>query len=370
MNLVKRELFGPGPTNVPDSVLDALSRPTIGHLDPQFLEIMDEINESLRYCFQTQNALTFVLSAPGSIGMETSFVNLVEPGEKVVICINGVFGGRMKDICRRIGAEVVTIENKWGTPVNPDELQKTLQAHDDAEIVAFVHAETSTGVRSDASTIARIAKSHDCLVIADCVTSLAGVELRVDDWELDVVYSGSQKCLSCVPGLSPITFSDAAVEKVKRRQTPVQSWFCDISLLMSYYESGEKTRAYHHTAPVNALFAMHQALKLVVNESLEARWARHSDAVNRLYARLEAAGLEMIVEEQHRLAPLTLVRVPDGISDAEIRQSLLAQNIEIGAGLGKFAGKAWRFGLMGENASIQRADFIADALLSTIESCR
>lgn len=364
---IKRELFGPGPTNVPDSILQALSMPTIGHLDPAFLGIMDEVGGRLRHCFQTENALTFVLSAPGSIGMETSFVNLLESGDKVVICINGVFGGRMKDICERVGAEVIAVENEWGTPVSLDDLRKTLEAHSDVTAVAFVHAETSTGVRSDAKAIAEIAKSHGCLVVADCVTSLSGVELLVDDWGLDVVYSGSQKCLSCVPGLSPITFSQQAVDKIKRRTTRAQSWFCDISLLMSYYESGEKTRAYHHTAPVNSLYAMNEALRLVVDETLPVRWERHRNAANHLYSRLEDAGLEMIVAPEHRLSPLTLVRIPDGVDDAAVRGGLLNEhNIELGGGLGKFAGKAWRVGLMGENATVDRADFIADALISSV----
>jgi len=367
MESIKRDLFGPGPTNVPDSILQALSLPTIGHLDPAFLGIMDEVSERLRHCFQTNNSLTFVLSAPGSIGMETSFVNLLEPGDKVVVCINGVFGGRMKDICERVGAEVITIDNEWGTPVDLDELRATLEANSDVTAVAFVHAETSTGVRSDAKSIAEIAKSHGCLVVADCVTSLAGVELLVDDWGLDVVYSGSQKCLSCVPGLSPITFSKQAVDKIKQRKSRVQSWFCDISLLMSYYESGEKTRAYHHTAPVNSLYAMNEALRLVVEETLQVRWDRHRDAANHLYSRLEAAGLEMIVAAEHRLSPLTLVRIPEGVDDAAIRGSLLNnRNIELGGGLGKFAGKAWRIGLMGQNATVARADFIADALISEL----
>ena len=365
MKTIKRDLFGPGPTNVPESVLQALAQPTIGHLDPAFLGIMDEVSKRLRYCFQTQNALTFVLSAPGSIGMETSFVNLLERGDKVVICINGVFGGRMRDICERVGAEVIAIENDWGTPVDLDDLRQTLDAHSDVTAVAFVHAETSTGVRSDAKSIAEIAKSHGCLVVADCVTSLAGVELLVDDWGLDIVYSGSQKCLSCVPGLSPITFSQQAVDKIKQRKSRVQSWFCDISLLMSYYESGEKTRAYHHTAPVNSLYAMNEALRLVVDETLQVRWDRHRDAASHLYSRLEAAGLEMVVAAEHRLSPLTLVRIPDGVDDAAVRGGLLDKHsIEVGGGLGKFAGKAWRIGLMGENATVARADYIADALIS------
>jgi alanine-glyoxylate transaminase/serine-glyoxylate transaminase/serine-pyruvate transaminase len=371
LKAIHRELFGPGPTNVPDSVLLALSQPTIGHLDPEFLRIMDEVGDHLRYCMQTENALTFVLSAPGSIGMETSFVNLVEPGDKVIVCINGVFGGRMQDICTRIGAEVIPVENEWGTPVDLDQLGSTLEAHGDAVLVAFVHAETSTGVRSDAESIAAVARQHGCLVVADCVTSLSGVELRVDEWGLDVAYSGSQKCLSCVPGLSPITFSPAAVDKIRRRKAPVQSWFCDINLLMSYYETGEKTRAYHHTAPVNALFAMHEALEQVRRETLEKRWSRHSAAASHLYARLEAAGLAMIVGAAHRLAPLTLVQIPDGADDTVIRRHLLEnRNIELGGGLGKFAGKAWRIGLMGQNASTERADFIADALIAALQECQ
>jgi len=365
---IQRELFGPGPTNVPDSILQALSLPTIGHLDPEFLRIMDETGERLRYCMQTSNALTFVLSAPGSIGMETSLVNLLEPGDKIVICINGVFGGRMRDICERIGADVIAMENEWGTPVDPEELERTLVEHGDVAVVAFVHAETSTGVRSDAHRIAEVARNHGCLVVADCVTSLSGVELRVDDWEIDVVYSGSQKCLSCVPGLSPITFSQQAVERIKQRKTRAQSWFCDVSLLMSYYESGEKTRAYHHTAPVNSLYAIHEALRLVEEETLESRWARHAEAAAHLYTRLEAAGLELIVEAEQRLASLTLVRIPEGIDDGAVRRQLLdGQNIELGGGLGKFAGKAWRVGLMGQNATVERADFLADALLNELQ---
>lgn len=368
MNTIHRELFGPGPTNVPESVLAALSQPTIGHLDPEFLALMDQVGERLRYCFQTVNPLTFVLSAPGSIGMETSFVNLVEAGEKVVICTNGVFGGRMRDICERIGAEVVSVESEWGTPVDLEELRATLEEHGDASIVAFVHAETSTGVLSDAKAIANLAKEHDCLVVADCVTSLSGVELLVDEWGLDVVYSGSQKCLSCIPGLSPITFSPEAVEKIKRRTSKVQSWFCDINLLMSYYESGEKTRAYHHTAPVNSLFAINEALRLVQEESLASRWNRHSAAANHLWRKLESAGLELIVDEPFRLAPLTLVRIPDGVDDTAVRKALLMERgIEVGSGLGKFAGKAWRIGLMGQNATLDRAEFVTAALIGYLK---
>lgn len=367
MQIQQRELFGPGPTNVPQSILDALSQPTIGHLDPAFLDVMDLVSQRLRYAFQTENPLTFVLSAPGSIGMEASFVNLIEANEKVVVCINGVFGGRMQEICARIGADVVLVENEWGTPVDPDQLRKSLAAHSDAVAVAFVHAETSTGVRSDAKEIARIAHEHECLVIADCVTSLAGAELKIDDWGIDLAYSGSQKCLSCVPGLSPVTFSPKAIAKIKQRKTKVPSWFCDVNLLMSYYESGEKARAYHHTAPVNSLYAISEALRLVEEETLEVRWQRHADAAQHLYQQLEAAGLKLVVAPEHRLSPLTLVHIPDGADDAAIRKSLLDEDhIELGGGLGKFAGKAWRVGLMGQNATPKRARFVANALIKRL----
>ena len=349
-----RLLFGPGPTNVPGRILEALARPTIGHLDPAFLDVMDQVSARLRYAFQTANPLTFVLSAPGSIGMEASLVNLLEPGDKVVVCINGVFGGRMKSVAERAGATVVTVENEWGEPVDPDALRKTLVANPDASVVAFVHAETSTGVLSDAKELAAIARQHDCLTIADCVTSLSGVELRIDDWGIDVAYSGSQKCLSCVPGLSPITFSGRAVERIKSRNIPVQSWFCDISLLMSYYETGEKTRAYHHTAPVNSLYAMNEALAMVEAEGLDVRWERHKSAAEHLYRRLESAGLKLAVAGEHRLYPLTLVRVPEGVDDAAVRRRLLEErSLEIGGGLGKFSGNAWRIGLMGHNATVE-----------------
>ncbi|MFK7955171.1 MAG: alanine--glyoxylate aminotransferase family protein [Lysobacterales bacterium] len=367
MTAIHRDLFGPGPTNVPQAVLDALSAPTIGHLDPEFLALMDETSAHLRYAFATNNPLTFVLSAPGSIGMETSLVNLLEPGDKIIVCINGVFGGRMKEIATRCGAQVITVENAWGTPVDLDQVETALTENPDVSVLAFVHAETSTGVRSDAASLATLAHKHNCLSVADCVTSLSGVELRVDDWGLDVVYSGSQKCLSCVPGLSPISFSSRAVDRIKRRTQPAQSWFCDISLLMNYYESGEKTRAYHHTAPVNSLFAIREALRQVEEETLETRWARHQGAAQHLYQRLTDAGLELVVAAEHRLAPLTLVKVPEGIDDASVRGNLLRnRNIELGGGLGQFAGKAWRVGLMGANATVERADVLIDALLEEI----
>ena len=364
---IERHLFGPGPTNVSRAVLDALAQPTIGHLDPEFLATMDEVSRRLRYCYRTENPLTFVMSAPGTIGMEACLNNLLEPGDKAVIAINGVFGGRMQAMVERAGGVAVTVANDWGTAVDPERVEAALAANPDTKVLAFVHAETSTGVRSDAETLAAIAKQHDVMTVADCVTSLSGVPLEIDAWGIDVAYSGSQKCLACVPGLSPVTFSPRAVAAVKARLTPVRSWFADISLLANYYETGEKTRAYHHTAPVNSLFAINEALRQVEVETLEKRWARHADAAEHLYARLADAGLSLVVEPEHRLASLTLVHIPDGVDDAAVRGRLLAEhNIELGAGLGKFAGKAWRIGLMGDNATRERADFVADALVDAL----
>ena len=362
-DVLERHLFGPGPTNVSTDVRQALARPTIGHLDPAFLDIMDEVSQKLRKCMLTDNALTFVMSAPGSIGMETGLVNLIEPGEKVIVCINGVFGGRMTEICTRLGANVVEVVSKWGIPVDLEKLKVTLESNNDAVAVAFVHAETSTGVLSDAKAIADLAHQYGCLVVADCVTSLAGVELRLDDWSIDIAYSGSQKCLSCVPGLSPISFSPAAIEKIQARTSKPQSWFCDVSLLMAYYVAGDSARAYHHTAPVNSLFAIDAALDKVLAEGLEDRWQRHREAAEYLYDRLESLGLSLLVDLQNRLSPLTLVEVPEGIDDALVRQNLLEQhNLEIGAGLGEFAGKAWRIGLMGDNATKQNVDMVVGHL--------
>ena len=362
-----RELFGPGPSNVPDSVLIALAQPTIGHLDTVFLDTMDHVVKDLRRVFLTDNPVPFVLSAPGSIGMEASFGNIVEPGETVVIGINGVFGTRMKSICERIGAHVVTVDDEWGQPVEPDKIEAALKANPEASVLAFVQAETSTGVLSDAETLAKLARAHDCLTFVDTGTSLSGVELRVDAWGLDVVYSGSQKCLSCVPGLSPITFSPRAIEKASSRKTSVPSWFCDTNLLANYYSDVVSKRSYHHTAPVNSLFAMREALRLACEEGLEARWKRHSDAAKHLYERLEGADLSLSVDAANRLAPLTVVDIPGACDDQIVRAKLLeTQSIEIGAGLGKFAGKAWRIGLMGQNATRERADFIADALIDAV----
>ena len=343
----ERILMGPGPSDVNPRILEALSRPTIGHLDPEFVGMMEEVKTMLQYAFQTSNELTLPVSAPGSAGMETCFANLVEPGDKVIVCRNGVFGMRMTENVERCGGEAITIDDEWGKPVDPQKLRDALKQHTDSKIVAFVHAETSTGARSDAKTLTAIAHEAGCLTIVDAVTSLGGVELRVDDWGIDAIYSGTQKCLSCVPGLSPVSFNDRAVEKIRNRGSKVQSWFMDLNLVMGYWGGGAK-RAYHHTAPVNSLYALHEALVLLQDEGLEAAWERHQTNHLALRAGLETFGMEFVVDEEYRLPQLNSVMIPGGHDDATVRQQLLNEfNLEIGAGLGDLAGKVWRIGLMG-----------------------
>ena len=357
-----RTLMGPGPSDVHPRILSAMARPTIGHLDPQFVGLMDEIKGLLQYAFKTENTLTIPVSAPGSAGMETCFFNLVEPGDKVIVCQNGVFGGRMKENVIRSGGEAIMVMDDWGKPVDPDKLEQALKANPDAKVVAFVHAETSTGVQSDAKILADIAHKHDCLVIADTVTSLGGSELRVDEWGLDAVYSGTQKCLSCAPGLSPVTFSEAAVERIKARKTPVQSWFLDLNLVMGYWGPNAK-RAYHHTAPVNALYGLHEALVMLENEGLENAWARHQRNHLSLRAGLEAMGLGFLVDEASRLPQLNAVTIPEGVDEAAVRSRLLQDyDLEIGAGLGDLAGKVWRIGLMGHTSNVKNIIFCLGAL--------
>ena len=347
----RRTLMGPGPSDINPRVTEALSRDTLGHLDPMFITLMDQVKEMLQAAFKTKNAMTFPVSAPGSAGMECCFVNLVEPGDKVVIAQNGVFGIRMKENVERCGATPVMIEQTWGEPVNPDLVTETLKANPDAKIFAFVHAETSTGALSDAETLCKIAHDNDCLVLVDAVTSLGGSELRVDEWGIDAIYSGTQKCLSCVPGISPVSFSDRALEVVKNRKTKVQSWFLDISLLMTYW-GGEAKRAYHHTAPVNAMYALHESLVILHEEGIENAWARHIHNHNALKAGFEAMGLSFIVDESARLPQLNSVSIPEGVDEAAVRGALLNEyNLEIGAGLGAMAGKIWRIGLMGHASS-------------------
>ncbi len=363
----QRILMGPGPSDVHPRVLAAMARPTIGHLDPEFIRMMDDMKQLLQYVFRTKNEMTFVISGPGSAGMEAAIVNMVEPGDKVVVCINGVFGGRMKSIVERCGGQPVVLEQEWGRAIDPNALEDTLKAHPDAKFVAFVHAETSTGALSDAKTLAEIAHQHHCLTIVDAVTSLGGSPLEVDAWQLDVVYSGSQKCLSAPPGLSPITFSPAAVEHIRKRQTPVQSWFLDVTLLMQYW-GGETKRAYHHTAPINTLYGLHEALVMVQEEGIENAWQRHRELSALLQQELQAMGITYFVPEGERIPQLNAVTIPPGVDDAAVRQRLLQEfNLEIGAGLGPMAGKIWRIGLMGAACTRKNVLYCVSALRTVLQ---
>ncbi|NRA82755.1 MAG: alanine--glyoxylate aminotransferase family protein [Gammaproteobacteria bacterium] len=362
-----RTLMGPGPSDVSPRVLSALGRPTIGHLDPEFIGMMDEVKELLKYAFQTTNEFTIAVSAPGSAGMETCFVNLVEPGEKVIVCVNGVFGSRMVENVERLGGIAVVVEDQWGHPVDCDKVTAAFKANPDAKFLAFVHAETSTGALSDAKTLCQIARDNDALSIVDAVTSLGGVELRVDDWGIDAIYSGSQKCLSCVPGISPVSFGPRAVAKLEQRDSKVQSWFLDQTLVMGYW-SGKGKRSYHHTAPVNSLYALHESLLMLQQEGLENAWARHAKQHQALKAGLTELGIEFIVDEAYRLPQLNTVKIPAGVDDAAVRATLLNEfNLEIGAGLGVLAGKAWRIGLMGYAARSENVALCLAALKSALK---
>ena len=354
-NAPRRILMGPGPSNIAPRVLAALSEPVIGHLDPEFSQLMERVKDLLRQTFLTENALTMPVSAPGSAGMETCFVNLIEPSDTVLVCINGVFGGRMRENIERIGAKAVVLDQPWGEPVDPERVRKLLQQHSQICALAFVHAETSTGALSDAKTLAGIAREYDAITIVDCVTSLAGVPVRTDDWGLDAVYSGTQKCLSCVPGISPVTFGPRALERLNRRSTKIPSWFLDLNLVMQYWDGGDGARTYHHTAPVNALYALHEALVQLHEEGLEPSWARHRHHHGALRSGLEVLGFEFAVSDPDaRLPQLNAVRVPSGIDEAEVRSHLLDEfSLEIGPGLGPWAGEVWRIGLMGTSCTAE-----------------
>lgn len=343
----KRTLMGPGPSDVNPRILQALARPTIGHLDPEFIRLMDEIKALLQYAFQTNNELTLPISAPGSAGMEACFVNLIEPDDTVIVCQNGVFGGRIKENVERLGAQAIVVEDAWGSAISLEKVEAVIAANRGSKALAFVHAETSTGVQSDAQALCKLAQDNAMLSIVDTVTGLAGIDVNVDAWGADAVYSGTQKCLSCVPGLSPVTFSAKAQSIISQRSMPVQSWFLDMNLVMGYWGAGQQ-RSYHHTAPVNTLYGLHEALTILKEEGLENSWARHQMNHTALKAGLEAMGLALIVAEASRLPQLNAVSVPDGVDEALVRKQLLQQyGLEIGAGLGALAGKIWRIGLMG-----------------------
>ena len=358
----QRVLMGPGPSDVPARVLQAMSAPCIGHLDPYFLAVMDQTQQLLRFLFQTQNALTIPVSGTGSAGMETCFVNLLEPGDEAVICVNGVFGTRMSDIVERLGGKLIRVDGEWGRAVDPEAVQKAVSGRK-PKIVAVVHAETSTGACTPLDDLAAIAHDAGALFLVDTVTSLGGMEVAVDRLGIDAVYSGTQKCLSCPPGLAPISFSEAAMKALEGRKTKVPNWYLDMSMVRNYWGAERK---YHHTAPVNMIYAIREALRIIAEEGLDARFARHRLQHRALVAAVETMGLSMLVPEGERLPMLNAVLVPEGADDKGVRAALLrAFGIEIGGGLGDLAGKVWRVGLMGHSAC-RRNVFLFLSALETI----
>lgn len=363
LNPPRRVLLGPGPSEVHPRVLAAMSWPLLGHLDPDFVALMDETQEFLRQVFQTRNRLTLAVSGTGSAGMEAVVVNLVEPGDKVLVCVNGVFGGRMVDVARRAGADVSAIERPYGEAFDPQEVAEAVK-RTQPKVVGIVHAETSTGVLQPLPEIAKIAHEAGALLAVDTVTSLGGVPVEVDAWGLDAVYSGTQKCLSCPPGLAPVTFSDRAVAVIQARKTPVQSWYLDMTMIMRYWG---QDRFYHHTAPISMVYALREALALVLEEGLETRFARHLQHSQAFKTGLEAMGLSLVPAEGFQLPPLSCVRIPDGIDDLTVRRRLLdGWGIEVGGGLGSLKGKAWRIGLMGEGARREYVTLLLAALETSL----
>ncbi len=362
-----RILMGPGPSNVNPKVLQALSKPALGHLDPQFIGLMDEIKDLLKYTFKTKNDATFVLSGPGSLGMEACLVNLIQPGDKVIVCVGGYFANRMTQIVEKIGGNLIVVKEIWGRAIEPQKLEEALKLNPDTKVVAFVHAETSTGALSDIKTLSEIAHKFGAMVIADTVTSLGAVEVRIDDWQIDAAYSCSQKGLACIAGMSPITFNSRAVDFIKNRKLPVQSWFNDLNLLLSYW-NGPGKRAYHHTAPSNQFYGLHEALQLLREEGIENSWQRHKENSVKLILRLKELGLEPLVPENERIPNLLTIKIPDGVDELKVRTDLLNKhNLEIGAGLGELAGKVWRIGLMGYNSNEKMIDYCINALKDVLK---
>ncbi|MBX3420341.1 MAG: alanine--glyoxylate aminotransferase family protein [Pirellulaceae bacterium] len=354
----QRVLMGPGPSDVSQRVLQALAAPTLGHLDPEYLRIMDETRSMLRQVFQTQNEMTLAISGTGSAGMEACVCNLVEPGDEVIICVNGVFGGRMRDVAQRYGAIVHTVEAPWGSAIEPEQIEEALRQHPQTRIVGIVHAETSTGVHQPMDEIASIVGRHGGLLLLDAVTSLGGIDVPIDRWQVDACYSGTQKCLSCPPGLSPVTFSSRALQRIDRRRNKVTSWYLDITMLRNYWGSD---RVYHHTAPINMTYALRESLQMILEEGLPQRVARHQRNHAALRAGLEAMGMNYV--PQSSLTTLNAVYIPEGVDDLTVRQRLLNDyGIEIGAGLGPFKGKVWRIGLMGSSCTQRHVMLILSAL--------
>jgi alanine-glyoxylate transaminase/serine-glyoxylate transaminase/serine-pyruvate transaminase len=365
LSIPARTLLGPGPSNVSPRVLQALSRPLVGHLDPFFVTLMEELQEMLRALFVTKNRFTIPISGTGSAGMEAALVNILEEGDPVLVCVNGVFGTRMCDIAERCGGILRRIDVDWGQPIDSELVRKELNIFP-AKVVALVHAETSTGVLQPLEEISRIVHEKGALFVVDTVTSLGGAPVLVDDWQIDVCYSGTQKCLSCPPGLAPITFSSRSMERIRKRTSKVISWYLDMTMLEKYWGPD---RVYHHTAPISMIYALREALRLILEEGLENRWERHRKLSAALVAGLEAMGLHMLVEEPYRAPMLNSVLIPEGIDDAVVRKRLLDHyNIEIGSGLGPLKGKIWRIGLMGESCSDENIALVLSALKDTLSS--
>ena len=365
LNTSQRILMGPGPSDAHPRVLKAMSTPLIGHLDPEFLTVMDEIKTMTQATFQTQNNLTFTVSAPGSAGMETCLVNLLEPGDEALICVHGVLGNRMADIVERCGAKLIRVDAPWGQPIDPQQVKEALKTCQ-PKLVAIVHAETSTGVLQPLEEISQMTHAAGALFVVDAVTSYCGTQLKVDDWGIDAIYSGSQKCLSAPPGLSPVSFSDRAIAALDNRKTKVQSWFLDLTMVKNYWQGAK--RAYHHTAPVSAMFALREAYRLVLEEGLEQRFARHRRNHLLLRDGLEELGFTFLVDESYRLPMLNAVKLPEGVDDTLTRKRLLDDyNIEVGGGLGDFAGKIWRIGLMGNSSTPNHVNMLLGALKEIIQ---
>jgi alanine-glyoxylate transaminase/serine-glyoxylate transaminase/serine-pyruvate transaminase len=357
-------LMGPGPSCVSDEVYAAIAKPTLGHLDSYFIKIMDAVKKDMQILVGTGNKLTMPMSGTGSAGMETCFVNLVEPGDRVLVLTNGVFSKRMEDVAGRLGAKVDVLEFEWGTPVVPEMVKEQLDKGSYA-IVAVVHAETSTGVANPIEAIGKLVKPTGALFLVDCVASLGGMPVTMDDWGVDALYSGTQKCLSCPPGLAPVSFSDKAVEKLKNRKNKVPNWYLDLSMIMNYWEG--QNRAYHHTAPINMIYALYAAQRLVLDEGLPAVYARHREMQEKLRLGLEKMGLSICVQKEFRLPMLSVVNIPQGAEDAKVRTRLRTEHgIEIGGGLGPMAGKIWRIGLMGHTARPANVDKVLSALAACL----
>ena len=357
-NPPKRILLGPGPSPVDDRVLSAMAAPLLGHLDPLFLQCMDDVQSLLRYVFETENRVTVPISATGSAGMEAALVNVIEPGDEVVVCINGVFGERMRDIVERAGAKPITVAATWGEAVDVNKIEAALNSCQ-PRALALVHAETSTGVLQDLSGLADLAHACGALLIVDAVTSLGGHPVGVDRNGIDICYSGTQKCLAAPPGLAPVTFNERALDRIRSRHSKVQSWYLDITMVEKYWGDD---RTYHHTAPISMNYALREALRLIHEEGLEARWRRHEQNHRALVAGVEAMGLSMAVAPANRLWSLNAVSVPDGVDDARVRARLLEENIEIGGGLGPMKGKIWRIGLMGSGSTQENVMLVLDVL--------